>query len=322
MVDESTKTLSTDLFTKNAKSDSWKMFVKLSPSRKGTDLEANTQSTYPHDGWEKRINWKENPMKNYLWKVGYWWRPPYNVLSALSRDTVPRLSTVNSIWVCDALEWRWWWKYFFRGRGNRKELFTTTDDVRTVLNIHGHLPPRPLMACQTRLVYGLKATYVLLTNMLKKMDGRNPRLLRGKWIWWNPLRTCGWYPSACRGANRLPASVKTPGGGPVKQRCPREPLKKKNGNFVLQHSGFDVGNGEILTNVRCGDDLMLYEKHCDECIFYDGKIHWRIVCCGATCEYRSGQVRSARRWRTCFRAQAQKTSILHNCHLHAPKSDK
>ena len=69
-----------------------------------------------------------------------------------------------------------------RGRGNRKELFTTTDDVRTVLNIHGHLPPRPLMACQTRLVYGLKATYVLLTNMQKKMDGRNPRLLRGKSI--------------------------------------------------------------------------------------------------------------------------------------------
>lgn len=57
---------------------------------------------------------------------------------------------------------------FFQGGGNRKKLITTTDDVRTVLNIHGHLPPRPLMASQRRLVYGLNATYVLLTNMLKK----------------------------------------------------------------------------------------------------------------------------------------------------------
>ena len=29
----------------------------------------------------------------------------------------------------------------------------------------------------------------------------------------------------------------------------------------LTHCGFDLGNGEILTNVRCADDLMLYAKH-------------------------------------------------------------
>ena len=35
----------------------------------------------------------------------------------------------------------------------------------------------------------------------------------------------------------------------------------------LQHCGFDLGNGEILTNVRYADDLMLYAKHCDELVF-------------------------------------------------------
>ena len=34
----------------------------------------------------------------------------------------------------------------------------------------------------------------------------------------------------------------------------------------LQHYGFDLGNGESLTNVRYAHDLMLYAKHCDELI--------------------------------------------------------
>ena len=38
----------------------------------------------------------------------------------------------------------------------------------------------------------------------------------------------------------------------------------------LQHCGFDLGNGEILTNVRYADDLMLYAKHCDELVFMMG----------------------------------------------------
>ena len=39
-----------------------------------------------------------------------------------------------------------------------------------------------------------------------------------------------------------------------------------NGNFVC-NTGFDLGNGEYLTNVRYADDLMLYAKHWDELIF-------------------------------------------------------
>ena len=35
----------------------------------------------------------------------------------------------------------------------------------------------------------------------------------------------------------------------------------------LQHRGFDLGNGEYLTNLRYADDLMLYAKHWDELIF-------------------------------------------------------
>ena len=35
----------------------------------------------------------------------------------------------------------------------------------------------------------------------------------------------------------------------------------------LQHCGFDLGNGEIFTNVRYADDLMLYAKHCDDFFF-------------------------------------------------------
>ena len=35
----------------------------------------------------------------------------------------------------------------------------------------------------------------------------------------------------------------------------------------LQHCGFDLGNGEILTNGRYAGDLMLYAKHCDELVF-------------------------------------------------------
>ena len=35
----------------------------------------------------------------------------------------------------------------------------------------------------------------------------------------------------------------------------------------LQHCGFDLGNGEYLTNLRYADDLMLYAKHWDELIF-------------------------------------------------------
>ena len=34
----------------------------------------------------------------------------------------------------------------------------------------------------------------------------------------------------------------------------------------LQHYGFDLGNGDLLTNVRYADDFMLYAKHCDELI--------------------------------------------------------
>ena len=37
--------------------------------------------------------------------------------------------------------------------------------------------------------------------------------------------------------------------------------------FCLQHWGFVFGNGEILTNLKYADDLMLYAKHCDELIF-------------------------------------------------------
>ena len=35
----------------------------------------------------------------------------------------------------------------------------------------------------------------------------------------------------------------------------------------LQHCGFDLGNGEYLTNLRYADDLMLYAKHWGEFIF-------------------------------------------------------
>jgi len=35
----------------------------------------------------------------------------------------------------------------------------------------------------------------------------------------------------------------------------------------LQHCGFDLGNGEILTNGRYAGDLMLYAKHCDDLVF-------------------------------------------------------
>ena len=129
---------------------------------------------------------------------------------------------------------------FFRGKGNRKELFTTTDDVRTVLNIHGHLPPGPLMACQTRSVYGLKATYVLLTNMLKKMDGRNPRLLRGKSIDGIPC-ACADDTQALVGAPLLDRACcesstgqcKNAGKWPSKTTLPTRTFSKKNGSFVL-----------------------------------------------------------------------------------------
>ena len=37
----------------------------------------------------------------------------------------------------------------------------------------------------------------------------------------------------------------------------------------LQHCGFDLGNGEYLTNLSYADDLMLYAKHWDEFIFME-----------------------------------------------------
>ena len=80
-------------------------------------------------------------------------------------------------------------------------------------------------------------------------------------------------PKRLSGRESSTGQCKNAGRWPSKTTLPTRTFSKKNGNFVLQHSGFDVGNGEILTNVRCGDDLMLHEKHCDECIFYDGKIH-------------------------------------------------
>ena len=60
--------------------------------------------------------------------------------------------------------------------------------------------------------------------------------------------------------------------------------------FRLQHCGFDLGNGEILTNVRYADDLMLYAKHCDELVFMmeiliEEFFFFRIVCCRITSEY-------------------------------------
>lgn len=191
---------------------------------------------------EKKINWKENPMKNSLWKVDYWWRPPYNVLSALSGSMVPRRSTVNSIWVCDALEWRWW-KYLFSGRRKSKKI-----------NYHHRRRPN---GAEHTWSFAAKATYgfseaarvwfecnicVVNQHVKKKwMEGIHGYCLASRLM--ESLAHVRMIPKHVSGhpcwtelvANRLPASLKTPGGCPVKQRCPWEPFQKE---WILRFATF------------------------------------------------------------------------------------
>ena len=132
-------------------------------------------------------------------------------------------STVNSISLCDALEWRWW-KYFFGEKDIEKN----------------YLPP-PTMSerCWTYMVIGRQGhvwpvrggSYRFESNICvvnqhvkKQMDGRNPRLLPGKSIAGIP----------CARADDTQARVGAPlldqvccESSPVKQRCPWEPFQKK-----------------------------------------------------------------------------------------------
>lgn len=150
------------------------------------------------------------------------------------------------------------------------------------------------------------------------MDGRNPRLLPGKSIAGIP----------CARADDTQARVGAPlldrvccESSPIKQRC-HENLFKKKWKFRFATFWFWCWKRRNFHKCEVWGWFDAIWKALWQMYFHDGETQRGLVCCGATCEYKSGQVRTARQCRTCFRAQAQKTPNMHNCHLHAAEGDK
>lgn len=111
-MDESTTTLSTDLFTKNAKSDSWKMFGNS--HFRGIDLPPR---------WVRKNKLERKPNEESFVKSRLG-EGPHTMFLRLFQETWSHGgSTVNSISLCDALEWRSWWKKFFREGKIEKNIY-------------------------------------------------------------------------------------------------------------------------------------------------------------------------------------------------------